>query len=156
MERSIEMAASRWYHLGEWLCMVTVEVSWDWAQVGRVTQFSESIELYLGDGLEISGHLVVTLWGETVSHCWGLKYRALQVSEVYSGDCPKMAGHSALILGGDSSWSPLRFLGTQVFELLEPGSGDGLEMTGCWVMTLGEETQYGCYWDPSGQSSLRE
>ena len=50
--------AMHWLHLGKRLMTVIVQVS-------REKELIDSVQLYIGDVIEMRGNIVVTLWGET-------------------------------------------------------------------------------------------
>ena len=76
-------------------CTFIVQVCWD-------AQHFESLQLYLGEGLEMAGHLVVTLgeWLAMVTVEFSYN-KALWVSIVILVRCMEITGHLAMTLGRD-------------------------------------------------------
>ena len=80
--------------LSERLCMITVELSAD-------TRLFKSVELYLGDGLEMAVCSALALDGETLnSYYWGLLgLRAFGVSRVILETVLKCQDYSVVTVG---------------------------------------------------------
>ena len=97
------------------------------------------LELFLGKSLEMADHSKVTQGADTLhSHCSNSWYRGHTVSRVIIRRCLEFAGSSAatlrkgccIVIGKVS-------LGTELFESVELYLGDGLEIVGCSVVTMG-------------------